>query len=93
MAKKFFKEYHHYPNETNYKGFDIAYFFTDLLIQEGKDFYKEIDRLPTAATHTTFYFQPTYTQGSFNEETQLLYYENKFVHLFKYENSGLKKLK
>jgi hypothetical protein len=93
FAQRFFELHGQYPNETNIKGFDIAFFFGKQLIQHGKDFYKHIEEASDTAIHTTFTFKPSYSEGSMQEEMKFLYYENKKVHLFRMENYSLKQLR
>ncbi len=93
FAQRFFELYGQYPTETNIKGFDIAYFFGKQLIQHGKDFYKTIEEAEGTSIHTTFKFKEAYSEGSMQEETMFLYYENKHVHLFKLEEYMLKKMR
>lgn len=93
FAQRFFELYGQYPSETNIKGFDIAYFFGKQLIQHGKDFYKTIEEVEGTSIHTTFKFKEAYSEGSMQQETKFLYYENKHVHLFKLEEYMLKKMR
>ena len=93
IANRFFEIYGHYPNENNFKGFDIGNYFGKLLIAEGKDFYKNIEQYNIQGIHTTFNFKSSYSDGNLQEETKFLYFENKQVHLFRLENFELKKLK
>lgn len=93
FAKRFFELFAQYPTETNIKGFDIAYFFGKQLVQHGKDFYKTIQEVNDTSIHTTFKFKEAYSEGSLQEETKFLYYENKHVHLFKLEEYMLKKIR
>jgi hypothetical protein len=93
FARRFNDTFGHFPNETNYKGFDMGYYFGSLLATHGKDFYKKFPDLPDTLNHTVFNFQKKYTEGSFSNETRFLYFENTHVFLFRYDNYTLKKLK
>jgi hypothetical protein len=93
LAKKFNDAFHRFPNETCYKGFDIGFFFGNMLMEHGKNFQKKIEDETFPANHTVFDFQKTYTQGSFEKETQFMHYENRHVFLFRYNDYSLQKLK
>jgi ABC-type branched-subunit amino acid transport system substrate-binding protein len=93
FAKKFEAVFKNFPNETGYKGFDIGYFFGKMLIEHGSNFQKHIETETFPANHTNFVFKKSYTDGSFEKEMQFLYFENKHVFLFRYDNFSLKQLK
>jgi hypothetical protein len=93
FARHFNEIFGHYPNEINYKGFDIGYFFGKALALYGQNFYDEIENIITPAHHTDFMFRKSYTEGSYENETRFLYYENHNVMLFRYNNYTLQRLK
>ncbi len=89
FAENFLETYKHLPNENNFKGFDIAWHFCNAILNHGNqtDAIAAYDVNPL--NHTSFNFQAVYSKGSFEEPTVFLYYENQRLHLFKYKNDGL----
>lgn len=93
FARKYYEAYKTLPNETAYKGFDIAYFFGKLIIEYGKDFPNYIEQIRLPVYHTVFQFKKVYSASSADTAGPLLYFENQHVFLFRYDQNSLKQLR
>jgi len=76
LIKKYFQLYRAKPSDMAYKGFGIAWYFTNLLLKHSNDFVSHINDTTFAAFHT-YNFRPVY--GSPQQQVPD-YFENK--HLF-----------
>jgi hypothetical protein len=76
LIDRYFKNYRAKPTDMAYKGFESAYYFTDILLHFGNDFMQHLNENQTAVFHD-FNFRPVY-----NKKDSIIpdYYENK--HLF-----------
>ncbi len=79
LNEKYFKAYRAKPTDMAYKGFESAYYFTNILLNYGKDFMEHFNENKLAGFHD-FNFRPVYISKN---STVPDYYENK--HLFMME--------
>lgn len=76
LTKKYFKLYRAKPSDMAYKGFEVAWYFTNLLLSYPNDFIQHLNNVGSDVFHE-FNFQPVYIEKQ-NKTPD--YYENK--HLF-----------
>jgi hypothetical protein len=76
LVKKYFQLYRAKPSDMAYKGFGMAWYFTNLLLKYPNDFVSHINDTSLAAFHN-YNFRPVYSDPKQGVPD---YYENK--HLF-----------
>ena len=95
FARSFFAEYGAFPQEEAYKGYDIANFLTEQLERNGTKFQYKLDQTEYNGLHTSYRFEPIYNSEDPAQETYdyIDRFENKFVHVLKFEEFQYKKVR
>ncbi len=64
------------PGEYAFKGFDIGYYFGELLADNGKEFSSKINSSSYKGIHNNFFFVKNPKSGFYNSNLMMLKYEN-----------------
>ncbi len=80
------------PSINTLKGYDITRYLGSMIINYGINFIDVLQIDEQAGWHTNFKFRPAYGSVSPAGAQNLLYLENKYVHILKYQDYKLVKL-
>lgn len=78
LTKKYFQLYRAKPSDMAYKGFELSYYFINLLLNHPNDFLANINNKRYAAFHD-FLFKPVYIDPANTAGPD--YYENKHLYI------------
>lgn len=83
MVKDYRSVYSTEPSEYSIKGFDIAYFFGELMLERGANFDNYFSKVKRKFNHTTFNFELNDKNG----------FQNNYISILKYNDLELKEWK
>lgn len=88
FRRNFYNTYGMVPSEEAYSGYDVMLLLGRSLKRDGTMFQKQLDRQNRKALATTFQFEPIVSQAGIATEdfTKIDRFENKFVHILKFED-------
>jgi len=88
FKKQFFEKYGTTAAPEALLGYDTMLYFGRMLKKYGTQFYRYLDREKAEYLHTTFDFEPVIEKPDAFREVfdQIDRFENKFVHILKYED-------
>jgi hypothetical protein len=78
LIRKYFQLYRAKPSDMAYKGFELSYYFINLLLNHPNDFMANINNKRYAAFHD-FLFKPVYIDPANTARPD--YYENKHLYI------------
>lgn len=89
FKQSFFNEYGAAPTVEAYKGYDLTMYFGRMLHKYGTGFINKLDEADETLLQSSFDFErvfSTTTDGEMNEDYQINYFENKYVHILRFMN-------
>lgn len=92
VKEKYRSKYNAPATEYVIKGYDSAIFFADALKQNGTEFINDINTVQSNTVHARFNIQPTYKRSMVGSSSNINYFENKSIHILKFEEGGIIKV-
>jgi hypothetical protein len=76
FIKNFRKHNNQEPTEYAFKGFDTGFYFANLMLKQGKNYFLLLDKSPYTGLHNQFNFIKNNQFGYFNAHIMVLKYQN-----------------
>ncbi len=88
---EYFTKYKSKPSEFTYQGYDLMYYIGSLLSKDENNFADELKNTKVTLPGVRYDIQPVLSETDDTDSIQ--FFENKYVHILKYENNALQKIK
>ncbi len=87
FQRAFFNEFGLLPAEEAFLGYDLMYYFGEMLYRYGPAFQLSLEKEPRRGLHTFFNFQRVVPRGSRAEDNPpIQHFENQFVHILQFND-------
>ena len=86
FKRLFFNEYGMPPTTEAYKGYDVALYFGRMLKDYGTGMLSELANNPKQMLHADLQFYPTYNGSMEEGNLTINEFENKYVHILRFDN-------
>jgi hypothetical protein len=88
FKKKYFERYKIAPEDEAVLGYDVTMFTGRMLQKYGTKFPLSLDKEEAKYLQSTMLFEPVIENPTFNDNmiNKVDYFENKFVHILKFDN-------
>ncbi len=83
---RYASEYGTKPSENVFKGYDIMYYFGEMLKEHGIYFPTHLAKSPKQSMHTTFKFEPIYGGLTSDGKPAITRFENSYINILQFED-------